>query len=140
MQTNILKNRAAKTPWSAMHTLSQEDSAAVAAMRSIVAPMNGPFNGITERIAIPEGVTFEAATVGGISGWWAKLPRARKRDVIIHVNSGWFTWGTAQAFRNFVGHVALSAGADAFIPDYCIGWPLKVSKNDAETYYTLPGG
>ena len=26
--------------------------------------------------------------------------------------------GTARSFRNFVGHIALSAGADTFIPDY----------------------
>jgi acetyl esterase/lipase len=34
------------------------------------------------------------------------------------VHGGWFNWGTAQAFRNFAGHIALSAGAGAFIPDY----------------------
>ena len=27
-------------------------------------------------------------------------------------------WGTAHAFRNLVGHIAMGAGADAFIPDY----------------------
>jgi len=26
----------------------------------------------SERVVFPEGVTFEAASVGGISGWWAK--------------------------------------------------------------------
>ena len=44
--------------------------------------------------------------------------RPRKGAAIIHVHGGWFNWGTAQAFRNLVGHIALSAGADAFIPDY----------------------
>jgi hypothetical protein len=24
----------------------------------------------------------------------------------------WFNWGTAQAFRNFAGHIALTAGTD----------------------------
>jgi monoterpene epsilon-lactone hydrolase len=68
--------------------------------------------------AVLEGVTFEAATVGGISGWWANPAKARKGSAIIHVHGGWFNWGTAQAFRNFSGHIASSAGADAFIPDY----------------------
>jgi len=30
----------------------------------------GPFDDIMERVAVPAGVTFEADTVGGISGWW----------------------------------------------------------------------
>jgi len=110
-----------------IHPLSEQDSVAVAALRSVVAPMKGKvegtaglglFDDLMERVAVPEGVTFEAATVGGISGWWAKPAHAHKGGAIIHVHGGWFTWGTAQAFRNFVGHIALSAGADAFIPDY----------------------
>jgi epsilon-lactone hydrolase len=110
-----------------IHPLSKEDSVAVAALRSVVAPMKGKFEGIAgrgmfndimERVAVPEGVTFEAGTVGGIPGWWAKPARAQEGAAIIHVHGGWFIWGTAQAFRNFAGHIALSAGADAFIPDY----------------------
>ena len=65
MQPDILKDPAAKAPWS----------------------------------VIPEGVTFEAATVGGISGWWAKPARAQKGAAIIHVHGGWFNWGTAQALK-----------------------------------------
>ena len=70
-----------------MHPLSQEDSVAVAALRSVVAPLKGklegtagrgPFDDIMERVMVPEGVTFEAATVAGISGWWAKPARLRR--------------------------------------------------------------
>jgi hypothetical protein len=43
---------------------------------------------------------------------------ARKGAAIIHVHGGWFNWGTARAFRNFAGHIASSAGVDAFIPAY----------------------
>jgi alpha/beta hydrolase family protein len=68
-----------------IHPLSEEDSIAAAALRSIVAPMKarfegtsgrGLFNDIMKRVAVPEGVTFEAATVGGIAGWWAKPAHA----------------------------------------------------------------
>jgi monoterpene epsilon-lactone hydrolase len=146
MQPDILQDPTAKVSWSVLHPVSHEDSAIVAAMRSVVAPMKGkvegtagriPFNGIMERVAVPEGVTFEAAIVGGISGWWAKLPRAPKGAAIIHVHGGWFNWGTAQAFRNFVGHVALSAGADAFIPDYRLApeHPFPAAAVDVEACY-----
>jgi acetyl esterase/lipase len=97
----------------------------------------GLFNDIMERVAVPEGVTFEAATVGGTAGCWAKPAHAHNGAAIIHVHGGWFTWGTAQAFRNFVGHIALSAGADAFIPDYRLApeHPFPAAVRDLEACY-----
>ena len=129
-----------------IHPLSEEDSVAAAALRSVVAPLIGKFEGtagrglfndIMERVAVPEGVTFEAATVGGIAGWWAKPARAQKGAAIIHIHGGWFTWGTAQAFRNFAGHIALSAGTDAFIPDYRLApeHPFPAAVRDLEACY-----
>jgi acetyl esterase/lipase len=116
-----------KQPWLAVHPLSQEDALAATALRASVAAVKGrlagtaargPFDGIMEQVAVPAGVTFEADTVGGISGLWAKPARPRKGAAIIHVHGGWFNLGTARAYRNFVGHIASSAGADAFVPDY----------------------
>jgi monoterpene epsilon-lactone hydrolase len=146
MQPNILKNLAAKAPWLEIYPLSQEDSVVAAALRSVVAPMKGKFEGtagrglfndIMERVAVPEGVTFEAATLGGIAGWWAKPARAQEGAAIIHVHGGWFIWGTAQAFRNFAGHIALSAGADAFIPDYRLAFEHRfpAAVRDLEACY-----
>src|SRR6266568_1656532 len=118
---------AAKPPWLAVHPLSQEDSLVATALRAGVAAVKGklagtaargPFDDIMERVAAPTDVTFEADTVGGISGLWAKPARPRKGAAIIHVHGGWFNLGTASAYRNFVGHIASSAGADAFVPDY----------------------
>lgn len=146
MQPDILKDPAAGAPWFAIHPLSEEDSGAVAALRSTVAPMKGKlgetagrgaFNDIMERVAIPEGVTFEAATIGGISGWWANPAQGQTRAAILHAHGGWFNWGTAEAFRNFAGHVALSAGADAFIPDYRLApeHPFPAAVRDLEACY-----
>ncbi len=146
MQPNILNDLAAKAPWLVIHPVSKEDSVAVAALRSVVAPMKGkiegtagrgPFNAIMERVVAPEGVTFEAATVAGISGWWVRSERAKKGAAIIHAHGGWFCWGTAQAYRNFVGHIALNAGADAFIPDYRLApeHPFPAAIRDLEACY-----
>src|SRR3989441_10809004 len=118
---------AAKPRWLAVHPLSQEDSLVATALRAGVAAVKGklagpaaraPFDAIMERVAAPTDVTFEADTVGGISGLWAKPARPRKGAAILHVHGGWFNLGTASAYRNFVGHIASSAGADAFVPDY----------------------
>lgn len=146
MQPNFVKNTRAEAPWLVVHPLRQEDSVAVAALRSVVAPMKGkiegtagrgPFNAIMERVAVPNGVTFEAATVGSISGWWAKPAQARTGAAIIHVHGGWFNWGTSQAYRNFVGHIALSVGADAFISDYRLApeHPFPAAIQDLEACY-----
>jgi len=140
------KDPSAKAPWLETHPLSEQDSVGAAALRSAVAPMKGKvegtagrglYNDIMERVAVPEGVTFEAATVGGTSGWWAKPAHAHKGTAIIHAHGGWFIMGTAQAYRNFVGHIALSAGADAFIPDYRLApeHPFPAAVRDLEACY-----
>ena len=118
MHPEIRETPAFKESWLVTHPLSPEDSAAMTALRSAVAAMKGklegvaaraPFNGIMEHVAGPDGVGFEADTVGGISGWWAKPAQARKNAAILHLHGGWFNWGTASASRNFVGHIAKAA-------------------------------
>ncbi len=47
--TSSSKTRARKVPWLVIHPLSQEDSVAVAALRSVVAPMKGKFEGSAGR-------------------------------------------------------------------------------------------
>ena len=116
------------------------------ALRSYVAAMKGklegvsargPFDGIIEHVVAPNRVSFEPDAVGGISGWWAKPARARMGSAILHLLGGWFNWGTALAFRNLVGHIALNAGADAFIPDYRLApeHPFPAAVKDAEACY-----
>jgi acetyl esterase/lipase len=96
-----------------------------------------PFNGIMERVPSPDGIAFEADSVGGISGWWAMPTRARKSAAILHLHGGWFNWGAAQAFRKLVGHIATAAGAHAFIPDYRLApeHPFPAALKDAEACY-----
>ncbi len=127
MQRQMPSDASAKAPWLSVHPVSQDDSVAATALRSSVAPVKGklagtaaraPFDGVMERVPVPAGVTFERDTVGGISGWWARLARPRKSAAILRAHGGWFNLGTASAYRNFVGHIAASAGADAFVPDY----------------------
>src|SRR2546430_16938128 len=75
---------AAKPPWLAVHPVTQEDSLGAAAPRASVPAFKGklagtaargPFDDVMERVVAPTDVTFEADTVGGISGWWAKPAR-----------------------------------------------------------------
>ena len=127
MPTSLEDRRFTKGGATVFHPVSAIDRTAMAVMRAIVEPNKGrlrgtaarvPFDGIMEHVAIPEGVTFEAGTVGGVSGWWSKPRNAQPDAVILHTHGGWFNWGSAKAFRNLVGHLATRAGAFAFSPDY----------------------
>jgi acetyl esterase/lipase len=57
--------------------------------------------------------------------------------VVLHLHGGWFNWGSAQAFRHFVGHIAASAGASAFIPDYRLApeHPFPAAITDVEACF-----
>ena len=149
MQTQMLADTAEKAPWLTVHPLSQADSPAATALRTAVAPFKGklggtaaraPFDDVMERVVAPADVTFEADTVGGISGFWARPARSQKGAAIIHVHGGWFNFGSARAYRNLVGHIASSAGADAFIPDCRLApehlFPAAVT--DVEACYRGP--
>ena len=133
-------------PWLTVHSLSQEDSVGARALRASVAAFKGqlagtaaraPFDDLMERVAAPADVTFEADTVGGISGFWAKPARPRKGAVILHAHGGWFNLGSAHAYRNFVGHIASSAGTATFIPDYRLApeHPFPAAVTDVKACY-----
>jgi len=142
MKTTIQENRL----WSAIHTISAEDNTAMAAMRTVVEPNKGrlqgtaarvPFDTIMERVVAPVGVTYEADTVGGVSGWWCRPESARTGEAILHLHGGWFNWGSAQAFRHLVGHIAARTGVDAFVPDYRLApeHPFPAATEDVRACY-----
>ena len=78
----------------------------------------GPFDAIMMRVAPPENLTYRRDTVGNVPGWWCKPDGARPDAAIVHLHGGWFNWGSAEAFCHLVGHIARSACAEAFVPDY----------------------
>ncbi|WP_263385093.1 alpha/beta hydrolase fold domain-containing protein [Granulicella arctica] len=116
------------------------------AMRSIVEPNKGklrgvaarvPFDAIMKRVSAPAGVVYEADTVGGISGWWCRPEDARPGEAVMHLHGGWFNWGSAQAFCHLAGHIAVSAGVAAFVPDYRLApeHPFPAAAEDVRACY-----
>jgi acetyl esterase/lipase len=132
--------------WLVTHPLSEHDATAVAALRSAVAPAKGVFDGVAGRerfdaimrsVPAPKDVTFEDAVIGGTPGWWARTRSSPSNAAIIYIHGGWFTWGTAEAFRNVAGHIAVSAGIDTFVPDYRLAPenPFPAAVRDVEACY-----
>ena len=137
---------AAVQPWCTTHPLTPEDRAGMAGMRAMVEPNKGrmhgvagrvPFDAIMTRVARPEGVSYRQDTIGGVPGWWCEPAAALPGATILHLHGGWFGWGSAEAFRHLVGHIARSASAAAFVPDYRLApeHPFPAAIEDAEACY-----
>ena len=116
------------------------------AMRAIVEPNKGklqgiaarvPFDSIMEHVAAPAGVIYEADSVGGVPGWWCQPESARRGAAVMHIHGGWFQWGSAQAYRHLGGHIAASAGAATFVPDYRLApeYPFPAALEDVQACY-----
>ena len=132
--------------WATIHPATTEDKAAMTALRAMAEPnkgrlqgtaARGAFDEIMSHVIAPAGVTFTPDTVGGVSGWWVRPENARAGEAILHLHGGWFNWGSAQAFRNLVGHIAARAGAEAFVPDYRLApeHPFPAAIEDVRAVY-----
>lgn len=141
-----MKDNSSSEPWSQLHPLRDADRPVMEQMRAIVEPLKGklqgtaarePFDGIMNRVSPPDGVTYRADTVGGVPGWWCRPDAAPSGEAILHLHGGWFNWGSARAFRHFVGHMAARAGVEAFVPDYRLAPknPFPAAIEDAKACY-----
>src|SRR5258708_5441531 len=112
----------------AIHPLDPEDAAITAAMRAMVSSSKGArpgveearaqFDALMEGVLPRDDVTFAADNLGGVPGLWVHPADRRSHEAIVHLHGGWFSFGSAQAYRHLVGHIAARARARAFIPDY----------------------
>lgn len=132
--------------WMTLHALTAEDALFMSVLRAAVEPMKGrmqgaaaraPFDSIMERAAASPDVSYEEDIVGGVSGWWCRPPDARSGQAILHLHGGWFNWGSARAFRNFIGQIARRTGVDTFIPDYRLApeYPFPAAVHDVRDCY-----
>jgi len=129
-----------------IHPLDPEDAAITAAMRAMLRSSKGArpgieargqYDALMESVAPQEDVTFELDTLGGISGLWVHPADWRSSEAIVHLHGGWFTLGSAKAYRHLAGHIAARAGARVFIPDYRLApeHPFPAATDDVLACY-----
>jgi acetyl esterase/lipase len=134
------------TGYVAIHPLDPEDAPITAAMRAMVSASKGArpgieargqFDALMESVSPRADVTFEADTIGGVSGLWVHPANSRSGEAILHLHGGWFRFGSAKAYRHLVGHIAARAGARAFIPDYRLApeYPFPAAADDVLACY-----
>lgn len=105
------------------HSLDPADAAAMVALRRFLAAnpitmTRAAYDGILEQIPEFEGVRYERDVVGGVAGVWCRPPAARADAVLLYFHGGVYVFGSAYAYRHFVGQLAARAGIAAFVPDY----------------------
>jgi monoterpene epsilon-lactone hydrolase len=129
-------------PWTTIRPLTAHDQPVMTKMRADAAPHKGKlrgvaarsaFDGIISQTAAAEGVGYRKDRIGGVSGWWCEPSAAPGDAAILHLHGGWFNWGSADAYRHLVGHIARRAGARVFVPDYRLApeHPFPAGAHDA---------
>jgi acetyl esterase/lipase len=128
------------------HPLDPLDRNAMAKMRSMVESTKGtvtgvsarePFDDLMERTLPADGVTYEKAEVGGVFGWWCRPNNAPNDAAILYFHGGAYVVGSAQAYRHFVGQIAVRARVSAFVPEYSLGpeHPFPAAVVDAQASF-----
>ncbi|MBB3773329.1 acetyl esterase/lipase [Angulomicrobium tetraedrale] len=126
--------------------LSPEDAPAAAAMRQAASTHKGEklgpearpmFDAMFAATPAAADVRVEAATVGGIAGFWLRPTNARPGARILYLHGGGYVLGSAQALTRFAGQIAARVGADAFVPDYRLApeHPFPAAIDDAVAAY-----
>jgi epsilon-lactone hydrolase len=109
------------------HPASAADQQTVAAIRAQSAPLKGMMTGAEARpgydamiAAIPAatGISYTAASVGGVAGHWCHAPGAPADAAILYLHGGGYVLGSATAYKSFASQFAARAGVHAFVADY----------------------
>jgi len=125
------------------HPEHLRDRAAMLLMRTVIALQPkvdlGPagraaFDDLMEKTPAAEGVTYDAATVGGVPGWWCRPADADAGPVILYLHGGAYVVGSARAYRHLAGQIASRAHAPVFVADYRLApeRPFPAAVEDAE--------
>jgi acetyl esterase/lipase len=128
------------------HPIHLLDRVAMVGMRLIVASMKGSVTGpssrgsfdeLMEKTPAADGVTYEQAEVGGVSGWWCRPDNAVAGTAILYLHGGAYVVGSARAYQHFVGQVAARARVPAFVPEYGLApeHPFPMAVDEALTVY-----
>ena len=107
------------------HALDPQDAAALAPIMTGARAAKGSpwtvaaragFDAIMERVQTRDDVTFSLGTLACPGSRCVRVRLAR--HAILHLHGGWFSSGSASAYRHLVAQIAARAKAPAFVPNY----------------------
>ncbi|MGL6047719.1 MAG: hypothetical protein ACRC02_14820, partial [Vogesella sp.] len=97
------------------HALSPHDAATMTTLRAQTAPFKGavfgpagraPYDDIMQAVAAPDGVRYQADTIGGVSGYWCLPAQPDTDSALLFLHGGGYVMGSAKAYCHFAGHFA----------------------------------
>src|SRR5713226_5653920 len=111
-EEGLMKTTESSRDFVVMQALDPEDASAIIPMRTAGRTQKGVrwtidarkfFDALMEGVSPRDDVTFESATVGDVPGIWVHPASSRSDEAILHVHGGWFSAGSARAYRHLVG-------------------------------------
>src|SRR5262245_29902263 len=123
------------------------DRAAMESIRFMLSPMKGgvddgsvrePFdNHLMANTPAAPGIAYEAASIGGVPGWWCLPGDTTPHSAILCFHGGCYVVDSARAYRHFAGHFAARANVCVFVPDYALApeHPFPAAIDDAGASY-----
>ena len=90
-----------------------------------------------EKTTAGDGVAYEAASMGGVAGWWCRPANVLNDCAVLYLHGGAYVLGSAAAYRNFCGQIVARAGAAVFVVEYGLApeHPFSEALDDAEAVY-----
>ncbi len=77
------------------------------------------FVGMMARLHKPQpGVTCQAGELGGVAGEWSHLDAYDGQRTLLYFHGGGYILGSAEAYRDLSGRLAVAAQANVFAADY----------------------
>ncbi len=124
------------------HELTALDRAAMTALRATLAAAptamtRASYDRLLEQVPPADAVAYSDSNVGGVPGVWCEPASQRAGVAILYLHGGVFAFGSAHAYRNFVGQIAARSGVPAFVGDYRLApeHPFPAALDDARAAY-----
>lgn len=97
------------------------------------------FEAMLAGIPIPEDVTFEETTIGGISGRWSTTPDAVPGRVLLYLHGGAYVVGSSLGYRPLSSALARSTRARGLALDYRLAPenPFPAAVDDTVAAYRM---
>ena len=124
------------------HEVTAADRAAMTAFRARLAAnpiaiTRASYDAMIEQVPPADSVSYSDDNLGGVSGVWCVPSSNESRAALLYLHGGVFVYGTARAYRHFVGQIAANAGVSAFVADYrrAPEHPFPAALDDAVSAY-----
>jgi epsilon-lactone hydrolase len=124
------------------HDLTDADRAAIVALRAQLAAKpiaitRASLDKLFGEVPSAESIEYSESSVGCVPGIWCRPKSCRAEAAMLYLHGGVFAYGSARAFCNFVGHIAVRSSVPAFVADYRLApeHPFPAALEDARAAY-----